>query len=83
MTAGPILKLVEGGQAAKPKRPRARKTIWPGCHVCLADIGVRSRVVIRGISHPDQDSRGNITGGTKVLCCATCLARGKVTPVTT
>lgn len=70
-------RVIPGGQ---PSKPRRSKRLWDGCATCEADIGVRSRVLTRCISGPEQDARGNITGGRKVLACTMCLARGKFTP---
>ncbi len=73
---GERLKLIQGG-AANPKRKRR---LWEGCATCLADIGVRSRTLVKVTQSPEVDSRGKIAGGRKVLVCAMCLARGKLTP---
>lgn len=73
---GERLRLIEGG-AGRPKR---RHRLWDGCQVCEADIGVRSRTLVRTIQSPEVDARGQIVGGRKVLACAMCLARGKLTP---
>jgi hypothetical protein len=76
-------KVIEGGAAAKPKRPRKTKesVLWE-CRFCEVDIGVRTRQLIKVRTHARQDGKLKITGGDDIWVCAFCMTRGKMTPVT-
>ena len=76
---GERLRLIQGGKPYKTKR---QAKPWKGCHICAGDTGQHTRMLVRGFSNPDEDAKGNIVGGRRVLLCAFCLARGKVTPHT-
>lgn len=77
-------RVIDGGKPDKPKRPRRARRLTPWeCRICEADIGVRSRSLMKVRDQAFQDERLRITGGTDKWVCAMCMARGKVTPVTT
>jgi len=77
------LRVIEGGQPAKPKRNRKAKSLrfWE-CRVCETAIGVRTRALIKVRQGAFEDERLRITGGSDIWVCASCLARGKITPQT-
>jgi hypothetical protein len=72
-------RLVPGGEPAKPRRKAA--TPWE-CRVCEPVLGVRTRSLVKVRQGAFEDARGRITGGRDIWVCATCLARGVLTPVT-
>ncbi len=74
---GERLTLVHSGE---PKRKKHRHRLWDGCQACEIAIGVRSRTLISTIQSPGIDTKGKLVGGRKVLVCALCLTRGKITP---
>lgn len=78
-----LFRLIAGGKPETPKRQRRARTLTPWeCRTCEADIGVRTRSLIKVRDRAFQDQDLKITGGNDVWACAGCLARGRVTPVT-
>lgn len=76
-------RVIDGGKPDKPKRQRRARTLTPWeCRTCEADIGVRTRSLIKVRDQAFQDNDLKITGGNDVWACACCMARGKVTAVT-
>ena len=81
MRASGRLRLIPGGNPEKPKRASKATTPWE-CRVCDANIGVRTRALIKVRVGAQEDGQLRISGGRDVWCCASCMARGKVTQQT-
>ena len=81
MRANGRLRLVPGGTPDKPKRSPKATTPWD-CRVCEVDIGVRTRALIKVRVGAQEDGQLRISGGRDVWCCASCMARGKLTQQT-
>ena len=81
MRASERLRLIPGGQPDKLKRQPREESPWE-CRTCEADIGVRTRALIKVRLGAMEDAQLRISGGRDVWCCASCLARGKVTQQT-
>lgn len=77
------LRLIPGGKPDKPKRSRKApgRTPWE-CRICEGDIGVRTRQLVKVRDQALEDGSGKIYGGSDIWVCAVCLARGRVTPIT-
>ena len=76
-----ILRVLTGG--AKPERHRRRsgqRQQWV-CPVCRERLQVATSVAVWVILCPETDGR-RVTGGTKSLICAYCLANGTITRIT-
>lgn len=77
--------MIEGGPAgdgvAKPKAYRARKRGEPEvitCSVCEQDTGVATALTFE-MKQGRMIRDGQPFGGSKVIYCGHCLARGKLT----
>jgi hypothetical protein len=49
------------------------------CDACRADIGVSTSAVTHVTLAPVRRPSGKLAGGRKILACAFCLSRGKIT----
>lgn len=81
--SGERFRVIEGGEAAKPKRkrPAGARVVWE-CRICEPVNGVRSRMMTKVRQNATEDARGRISGGNDVWVCALCLLAGRLTPVT-
>lgn len=70
------LRVIEGG--SKPRSYHRQTTQQVVCRVCEAELGVASSLGVWAVQSPMRRA-GKVTGGTKVLVCLPCLARGKET----
>ena len=71
-----IFKVIQGGKEKSPPK----EAILFECRVCEKDLGHSTTSIIQVRTMP-MIHKGRITGGHKVWVCATCLSRGKHTPV--
>lgn len=72
--------VVEGGNRPLPGTRRRHKDdeVLLLCRTCEAATGTATSTWVEGRSAP-MERAGRVTGGDRVLICAGCLARGKVT----
>jgi len=79
---GSVRLVVDNAVPAKRRRRKPHEfTPWE-CRVCETEIGVRTRALVKVRQYAEQREDLKITGGHDVWACAHCLARGKITPVT-
>ncbi|MCW2309714.1 hypothetical protein [Rhodobium gokarnense] len=72
-------RVIKGGE--RPKRHRARKRGEAEvltCYVCEQDTGVATALTIE-MKQGRMVADGKPQGGSKVIYCAHCLSRGKLT----
>jgi hypothetical protein len=75
--------VIDGGAADKPKRARKARVQKPWeCRMCEADIGIRTRSLVKVRTDAMEDGQLRISGGRDVWVCAFCMSRGKFTAVT-
>ena len=70
------LRVIEGG--SRPRSYHRQTTQQVVCRVCEADGGVATSLAVWAVQSPMRRA-GRTIGGTKVLVCLPCLARGKET----
>lgn len=72
--------VIEGALSGKPKRKTKARTkrIWE-CRVCLVDVGVTTKTLMKAKFGAEEAGDLKMSGGRDAWVCVHCLARGKVT----